>query len=204
MRQLPKIRTLISQDWEAYKKLRMQSLADSPNAFGRILAEEEKRTDASWINRLMGDGSSLNLPLVAEIEGEPIGLAWGRIEHSNPDVANLYQLWVYPSHRGGVGKLLVEEVIAWAKEKNAIYLDLGVTLRESPAMRLYTRLEFEALGEPHPLRVGSEILSLPVTHHTGATSAATSWVSTVAGSTPATMTSGSGVGVEVGKGAAFG
>ncbi len=38
--------------------------------------------------------SSLEFPAVAKIEEQPIGLAWGRIEASNLDVANLYQVWV--------------------------------------------------------------------------------------------------------------
>jgi len=158
--QPPNIRTLTHQEWKIYKGLRLRALTESPDAFGRILAIEEKRTDASWINRLVGDNSTWNLPLVAEVGDESIGLAWGRIACSNPDVANLYQVWVATSHRGlGVGKLLVEAIITWAKAKNTRYLDLEVTLRDSAAMRLYTRLGFISTGELHPLRPGSEILS---------------------------------------------
>ncbi len=100
---------------------------------------------------------------MAEVDGEPIGLAWGRIERTNPDVANLYQMWVAPNYRSlGAGRLLLEAVIAWAREKNARYLELGVTYRESPAMQLYRRAGFEPAGEPEPLRPGSKWLLLPM------------------------------------------
>ncbi|HEX5019283.1 MAG TPA: GNAT family N-acetyltransferase, partial [Candidatus Binatia bacterium] len=107
--------------------------------------------------------SRLDLPLVAEVGREPIGLAWGRIEISSLDVAHLYQMWVAPSYRRlGVGRMLLEAVIAWAKAANACYLALGVTCGDSPAMRLYVRAGFQPLGDPEPLRPGSELLAQPM------------------------------------------
>ena len=150
------IRTISPQEWKNYKDLRLRALADSPDAFGSTLAEEEKRSDSAWKSRLAGDDSALNYPLGAEVDGEKIGLAWGRIKESDPDLANLYQMWVAPSHRGlGVGEMLLKRVIAWAVEKDALVLELGVTVRDSSAMRLYTRLGFEPVGETEPLRPGS-------------------------------------------------
>ncbi|MDQ3397806.1 MAG: GNAT family N-acetyltransferase [Deinococcota bacterium] len=100
---------------------------------------------------------------MAEVDGEPIGLAWGRIEESNPEVANLYQMWVAPSHRRlGAGQMLLEAVIAWAKARDACYLDLGVTCGDSLARRLYARAGFEPVGEPQPLRLGSELMGQPM------------------------------------------
>ena len=159
-----KIRTFAPHEWGTYRDLRLRALADSPDAFGRTLAEEQDRSDAEWSNRLAtGANSSWNLPLVAEVDGEPIGLAWGRLDESKPDVANLYQMWVAPSHRRlGAGQMLLEAVIAWARAMNASYLDLGVTCGDSPAMRLYTRAGFEPVGEPQRFRLGSELLGQPM------------------------------------------
>src|SRR5262249_57467397 len=99
-------------------------------------------------------------PVVAEIDREPVALAWGRIDQANPDVANLYQMWVAPSHRRlGVGKMLLEAVIAWARARNSRYLDLTVTCGDNSAMRLYIRAGFQATGEAQPFRAGSELLS---------------------------------------------
>jgi ribosomal protein S18 acetylase RimI-like enzyme len=82
-----------------------------------------------------------------------------RIEINNHAVANLYQMWVAPSHRRiGIGQMLLEKVIAWARAKDATYLDLSVTFDDSPAMRLYTRTGFMPVGEPQLFRQDSELL----------------------------------------------
>lgn len=157
----PSIRTFAPNEWDTYKDLRLRALADSPDAFGRTLAEEQSRGDAEWSSRLAsGVDSRWDLPLLAEIDGDMIGLAWGRIESSNLDVANLYQMWVAPHYRGlGAGQMLLKAVIDWARAANVCYLALGVTCGNNPAMRLYLRAGFKPVGEPEPLRPGSELLA---------------------------------------------
>ena len=106
---------------------------------------------------------SLDLPLVAEVGRELIGLAWGRIEISSLDVAHLYQMWVAPGYRRlGAGRMLLEAVIGWAKAANACYLALAVTCGDSAARRLYERAGFQPPGDPEPLRPGSELLAQPM------------------------------------------
>jgi len=160
----PKVRKFTPQEWETYRDLRLRALADSPDAFGSTLTAEQDRSDDEWSNRLVsGADSNWDLPLLAEVDFEPIGLAWGRIEKTNPDVANLYQMWVAPTHRRlGAGKMLLEAVIIWARARDVNCLDLGVTLSNSPAMRLYTRAGFQPVGEPQPSRPGSELLGQPM------------------------------------------
>jgi GNAT superfamily N-acetyltransferase len=160
----PQIRPFAQGEWHTYKDLRLRALADSPDAFGSTLASEQDRTDAEWAGRLaQNDDVAWNLPLMAVVDGEPAGLAWGRIEPSAPAVANLYQMWVAPEYRRlGAGQMLLEAVIAWATAKTAAYLDLDVTFRDSPAMRLYTRLGFRPAGPLKPLRPGSQMLEQPM------------------------------------------
>ena len=159
MDRTPEIRLFAPQEWPLYKSLRLRALAESPDAFGSTLAAEQNRSDADWSNRLAsGIGSGLDLPLVAEVDGNPVGLAWGRIDRSDPGLAYLYQMWVAPDHRRlGAGQMLLEAVIAWAKSMDVRYLDLGVTYRDSPAMRLYQGAGFTPVGQPEPLRPGSDL-----------------------------------------------
>ena len=156
------IRAFASHEWETYKELRLRSLAESPDAFGRTLAEEQIRPDPEWEARLRaGVHSDTDHPLVAEASDQPVGLAWGRIDPSTPEVANLHQLWVDPSHRSqGIGGKLVEEILSWAKAKEVRCLELGVTYRDSPAMRLYQRYGFTPVGKPREFRPGSHLLRL--------------------------------------------
>jgi GNAT superfamily N-acetyltransferase len=124
-------------------------------------AEERDRPDAEWSSRLVsGADTRWNFPVVAELAGEAIGLAWGRIEPSEPEGAHLYQMWVDPRFRRlGAGQMLLQAVIDWARDTDASYLALGVTYRDSAARRLYSRAGFKPVGEPEPLRPGSTLLS---------------------------------------------
>ena len=155
------IRVFEAKEWNVYKNLRLSALADSPDAFGSTLAKETIRPDDEWSSRLaLGVNSSQDLPVLAEIDRQPIGLAWGRIDESNPDVANLYQVWVTPRHRRlRTGKMLLDAVISWASAKQARYLDLDVTCGDTPAVHLYTCAGFEPVGQPQPIRPGTEQLS---------------------------------------------
>ena len=164
MKITPKVRKFAPQEWQTYRDLRLRALAESPDAFGSTLAAEGDRSDANWSKRLVsGADSNWDLPLLAEVDIEPIGLAWGRIEKTSPAVANLYQMWVAPTHRClGAGKMLLEAVVVWARARDVNCLDLGVTFRNSPAMRLYTRAGFQPVGEPQPMRQGSELLGQPM------------------------------------------
>lgn len=157
----PLIRAFESHEWRLYRDLRLQALFDAPDAFGSTLAREEKLTGAQWAERLReGRDHRWNLPVLADVRSEPSGLAWGRIERSSPERADLYQMWVHPGGRClGVGTLLLDAVVGWAKQAGAQYLALGVTCGDTPAARLYSRAGFRPVGEPGPLRPGSPVLA---------------------------------------------
>jgi ribosomal protein S18 acetylase RimI-like enzyme len=100
---------------------------------------------------------------VALVDDVPAGLAWGRMDREQPDVAHLFQVWVAPEHRGkGIGALLLDAVLAWARSTPARALRLSVSLSEPAAVRLYRRAGFVDAGEPQPLRPGSTLLSQPM------------------------------------------
>jgi hypothetical protein len=112
--------------------LRLRALADSPDAFGSTLAQEQDRDDAHWAARLAAGVEALSLPLVAELGAEPVGLAWARIDP------------------------------AWARASNARSLALSVTCGSVPAERLYTAAGFTPAGAPEPIRPGSPLLVQPM------------------------------------------
>jgi ribosomal protein S18 acetylase RimI-like enzyme len=158
------IRPFAAHEWRTYRVLRLAALEDSPDAFGRTLAEEEHRAEAEWASRLQsGSDHAWSWPLVAEIGAEPVGLVWSRIDSSRSDVATVYQMWVAPHRRRcGIGRALLEETIAWARARNVRHLLLSVTCGDTPALRLYQRLGFRPVGDPQPLRPGSDLLAQPM------------------------------------------
>jgi ribosomal protein S18 acetylase RimI-like enzyme len=155
---------LSAHEWREYRELRLRALAESPDAFGSVHADEAQRASSDWSARVAsGATSALDLPLVAESRGELVGLLWARSEPSEPGDVHLYQMWVAPAARGaGIGRTLLETAIAWAAGRSARRVLLSVTCGDTPAARLYARSGFAPSGDPRPLRAGSELRVQPL------------------------------------------
>jgi ribosomal protein S18 acetylase RimI-like enzyme len=158
------VRPFLAVEWESYRDLRLRALEDAPDAFGATLEDAQVRPQSFWAERLQsGIDSGLDQPLCAFFDGEPIGLAWGLIEPTDLEQAHLFQMWVAPQHRGrGIGRMLLDEIVAWARQRRARLLTLSVTLGSSAAMRMYLDAGFEPFGEPEPLRPRSPLLVQPM------------------------------------------
>jgi GNAT superfamily N-acetyltransferase len=157
------VRRIDPSEWQAYRSIRLRALAEAPDAFGSTLAAEAVCTDAHWQERLSLAAAGDDLPLFAVAGAEPVGLAWAKADAVDPARVDLFQMWVDPEcRRQGVGSLLLNHAVQWARAKNADWLCLGVTCGDTPAYRLYTRTGFVAVGDPEPLRDGSPIRLQPM------------------------------------------
>jgi ribosomal protein S18 acetylase RimI-like enzyme len=156
------VRKFAPDEWPLYRMLRLSALEESPEAFGSTLAHEGARADEDWATRLSrGASSGRELPLVAEFNNEPAGLAWVRLEGEGPgSAAHLYQMWVAPANRRlGAGRALLDAAIVWARSVGAPALVLDVTTDNTAAAQLYEAAGFVATGSEKPLRPGSELRS---------------------------------------------
>ena len=155
------IRKLIASDWNIYRAIRLRALQDSPDAFAVTYAEQIDRTDQSWESRLAAAAQSANdLPLIAELDGAPVGLAWAKVDPADAGIVEVFQVWVAPQARGrGIAAALMRQAAAWARGRGARAVTLGVTSGDTPAVRLYRREGFREVGEAVPLRPGSPLLS---------------------------------------------
>ena len=154
-----KIRVMEPSDWLAYKSVRLASLAESPDSFGSTYERESAFIQAEWESRLDPIGRAKNaLPLIAEYEAIPIGVAWGLVHEPNTKVAHIYQMWVTPKARGkGIAKTLLDHIEAWALARNCNSIALSVTTSNESAVRLYETSGFVPSGQFEELREGSAL-----------------------------------------------
>jgi len=159
-----KIRTMIKEDLEMYKKLRLLSLKDSPDSFGSTYEREAAFPDTEWISRLDTENPSTRAsPLAAEINGIAAGLAFGVCHSPEDKTAHVYQMWVAPDARGqGIGKMLLKQIVTWAKEASLKDVSLAVTTTNAAAVQLYQSMEFQPFGELEELREGSALSVQPM------------------------------------------
>lgn len=156
-----KLRMLVPENWAEYKLIRLSALKESPDSFGSTYEKEVEFSDAEWIGRLkVNFEGMISLPLVAEIDGVLVGLAWGVIHHSDDKVAHIYQMWVSPEARGnGIAMSFLNELKMWAISNQCTSIELAVTTINNAAVSLYTICGFKAEGVTKELRAGSELLT---------------------------------------------
>lgn len=155
------LRSLVPDEWPTYRALRLAALCDAPDAFGSTLAAEQDRPPEQWRDRLAkAHTSGADLPLVALVQGQAVGLLWAKIDADDARVVHLFQMWVAPEARGhGLGKALLDHAIAWARSVDAQCVKLGVTCGDTPAARLYASAGFRVVGDEVALRPGSTLRS---------------------------------------------
>jgi len=140
------------EDWETFKDVRLRALADSPDAFGVLLADVQDRPEEEWRERLTATN-----PTFAVIEEDrPVAMAGG-FAVPDSDVAMVWGMWTAPEARGqGHGRALLAEVVAWGLSLDRD-VHLHVTEGNAVARALYVGAGFEPTGEWHPLREGATL-----------------------------------------------
>jgi ribosomal protein S18 acetylase RimI-like enzyme len=125
------------------RDLRLQALAEAPEAFGSTYDRELARTPADW-QRWLSSG----VTLILEDAGKASGLVAGMHDPDDPSIAYLMSMWVHPALRGsGAGDALVTELLAWARSAGAsiVRLDVIRTNPRTPALST-TRLPSDRPG----------------------------------------------------------
>jgi len=147
------VRRLLPGEGALYRGLRLRALDEAPDAFCSSLAEEAARPLESWDTRLDNAArSGIDCPLVAEIGGQAAGLVWAKVDGEDPGTVNLFQMWVDPAWRGrGAAAALLDAAVAWARERGAHTVGLGVNCANRAAVALYRRAGFQVLGEAYPM-----------------------------------------------------
>lgn len=142
-------------EWEIYRRLRLQSLDESPDAFRTLHAERVGVPDEEWEQGYeQGVAADHFVTFFAEAP-EPVGITMAMIEDG---VLQIFGMWIDPEARDqGLGRGLLDAVFTWGKIRGARAARLAVTIGNDVGEHLYARAGFEPTGETEPLRDGSEL-----------------------------------------------
>jgi ribosomal protein S18 acetylase RimI-like enzyme len=141
------------QNIQTFKVARLRALLDSPSAFGSTYARESMMSDVEWVQRVMRWNGTLGVGFWAVEQQAVYGIAGALLDEKDLKKAQLVSMWTAPEHRQlGVGRMLVEAVIGWARKAGVERLNLIVTSRNQGAILFYQRLGFAITGrsEPYP------------------------------------------------------
>ncbi|HZR57370.1 MAG TPA: GNAT family N-acetyltransferase [Terriglobales bacterium] len=136
-----------------FKAVRLRALQDSPSAFGSTYAKESQLTDADWVTRAVRWSSDGSTGYIAMDGDNPCGIAASYLDENDATQAHLVSMWTAPTHRQqGIGRLLINEILGWARLREARTLQLLVTSNNEPAISFYKSLGFARTGrtEPYP------------------------------------------------------
>ena len=136
-----------------FKAVRLCALRDTPNAFGSTYEKESQLTDADWVKRAAQWNGERSVGFLARDGGTACGIAGSFLDQDDVTRAHLVSMWTAPTHRRrGIGRLLVNEILGWARLRRARTLQLMVTCNNEPAIMFYQRLGFTPTGrtEPYP------------------------------------------------------
>ena len=138
-----RIDLLAEEQWQRYRTVRLRALADTPDAFARTYAEEEAFPEADWRRRLSSGAKTY----VAVLDGKDVGMATGAAWRDRDGVAGLFGMWVAPdARRQGVGLVLVQHVVDWARSAGFHHVTLDVADSNPSAIGLYARAGFQPTG----------------------------------------------------------
>ncbi len=126
-----------------FKRIRLQSLQESPEAFGSTFEVANSWDDANWISQV----ENLNT-FIASFDGSDVGVARSVIDKDDSKTVWIISMWTAPQARGKkVGSKLIEAIIDWAKKQNVKIIKLDVVDSNRAAIGLYTKYGFLENGK---------------------------------------------------------
>lgn len=144
------LRPAASQDAARLRALRIEALANQPEAFAADHAAAVAETVEGWVERIQRNNADDSGVIQIASAGEQlVGMTgcgrghWPKTRHS----AILWGVYVNPEWRGlHVAEALIEACIAWGRTRGVTLVKLAVVTTNTAAIRCYARCGFSAYG----------------------------------------------------------
>ncbi len=157
---MTEIRRLAPSRWKDYRLLRLESLRQSPLAFGSSFEEEVSFSESEWKRRMKGTCFAM----AGEV---PVGMVVCSFtkEVKFRHIAEIFGLYVKERYRGrGIGTALLEHALKLARDKRRIVkVRLYVNDRQRAALRAYEKAGFKVVGRlDREMKVGGRFYAMLV------------------------------------------
>jgi ribosomal protein S18 acetylase RimI-like enzyme len=141
-------------DWQEYKEIRLESLKESPQAFGGTFANESSQTDDQWKERITDNRRFF---VLAQEGGATIGIT-GAKKVGDTDWT-IVAVYLTPESRGkGYSKQLLSSVLQELKSRGAKLVTLTVNTEQKSAIKLYQGLGFQITDTLKDEKLGDGLL----------------------------------------------
>jgi GNAT superfamily N-acetyltransferase len=129
-----------------FKDVRLRALRDAPTAFSSTHAKESQYPDEEWLKRSVRWSSDGFVAFLA-MDGD-VGCGIVGAYEENAPCAQVISMWVdRESRRAGVGKMLIDAVLDWARSRGVQELKLMVTSINDGAIAFYEHMGFRMTGK---------------------------------------------------------
>lgn len=136
-------------EWALYKRIRLQSLVESPDAFSSNYTSEVALSSNDWKARLQSYNGRKVLPLWVLKDNIHVALAITVINRDDRATGCIYQMWVSKEYRGhGISKLLLDRILSWASANGLRKLALEVAKNNYTAFAVYSSFGFNPISVP--------------------------------------------------------
>lgn len=130
-------------DWAQLRAIRLEALADTPEAYGAHYQEVVRWSAQRW-----RDVAAQWHYYLGDVQGEVVGMISARLTDEAPLAGWLYSMYVAPRARGtGLADSLVDAVTQWVRSQGARELYLQVTSSVARARVFYERCGFRPTAD---------------------------------------------------------
>jgi GNAT superfamily N-acetyltransferase len=147
------IRTLEPHEVNLHRELRLRALRDAPDSFGVTFADAEAQPSSYWETLTRSVTEPGHHVMFLASEGEVVcGSTYGLLDQEKSDGGRVGGMWVDPARRRqGIGRALLQAVIAWARQRGLNRLGLWAPVHIPAAIVLYRQAGFHETGRRRPL-----------------------------------------------------